>query len=87
MQYQASLVSLLQNAIVRDLFPDSFGHLHSNAAHVPKDNPKTDRKSIEKADNYMQYSHYSIKYSHNLPVPEGKGIHTHPLAVPNGKTS
>ena len=84
MQYQENLESLPQNTIYRDLFPNSCGHLHSNAAHFQVNNPKTDMKSIEKADNYMQYSRYSIKYNRNSEVLLNKDIRIHPLEVPIG---
>ena len=43
-----------------------------------------DTKSIEKADNYMQYSHYSIKYSRNSKALLSKDTRIHPLEVPIG---
>ena len=41
-------------------------------------------KSIEKADNYMQYSRYSIKYNRNSEVLLNKDIRIRPLEVPIG---
>ena len=84
MQYQEILESLPQNTIYRDLFPNSYGHLHSNAAHFQVNNPKTDTKNIEKADNYMQYSRYPIKYNRNLEVLLSKDTRIHHLEAPIG---
>ena len=43
-------------------------------------------KSIEKADNYMQYSHYSIKYNRNSEVLLSKDTRIRPLEAPTGNT-
>ena len=84
MQYQANLEYPPQNTFYRGLFPDSCGHLHSNAAHFPTGNPKMDMKRIEKADNDMQYSHYSIKYSRNSEALLSKDTRIRLLEVPTG---
>ena|GEM_PF-3685254 len=43
-------------------------------------------KRIEKVDNDMQYSHYSIKYSRNLEVLLGKDTRIHHLEAPTGNS-
>ena len=86
MQYQANLEYPPQNSFYRGLFPDSCGRLHPNAAHFPTGNPKMDMKRIEKVDNDMQYSHYSIKYSRNLEVLLGKDTRIHHLEAPTGNS-
>ena len=41
-------------------------------------------KNIEKADNYTQYNHYSIKYNRNSGVLLSKDTRIRPLEAPTG---